>query len=164
MNIKKWLAGAAILCAVPVSFAWAVPQAQAVPPTGTERRLAEYTPDHFIGFWEDDATGESRLTVTPGEKGWYGVEISWQRSRNQSELWTMSAVPAEGYVLEYRDCIHYRLTFNGTVVEREEILYEEGTGRICLIGDRKILWEDDQDHTGAGSVYVPLKSPLGGGL
>ncbi len=120
--------------------------------------------DEFIGFWEEDLKGEARFTVTPGDGAWYGIEASWPHGANQVEFWTMSAYPAEEHVLRYTDCIHYLLTFNGTVVEREEILYENGSGTVVMEGPKRLRWFDDQDHKADDVLYVPLRSPLGGGL
>ena len=76
----------------------------------------------------------------------------------------MSAYPAGEHMLRYKDCIHYLLTFNGTVVEREEILYENGTGTVVMEGLKRVRWFDDQDHKADDVLYIPLRSPLGGGL
>ena len=43
-------------------------------------------------------------------------------------------------------------------------LYQNGTGRVSLVGKDTLTWQDDQEHKGDGLLFVPLSSPLGGGL
>ena len=46
-------------------------------------------------------------------------------------------------------------------VHREKI---SCTGSLRMVGTKRIIWQDNQDHKVDGAVFVPLMSPLGGGL
>lgn len=123
-----------------------------------------YTPDDFLGWWYEKVAGRGRITVTTGEDGWYGVEVCWSRSSSEVDMWTMSGVPAEDGVLLYNDCSHYRLAFNGTVVEKEELVYKDGTGSLFFVGDHEIMWLDNQEHAADNCVFVYNIPANGGGL
>ncbi len=123
-----------------------------------------YTADEYLGFWEEYIEGDVRLTVTRGEKGWYGVEISWPRNSHQVDMFTMTAKPTDGNALQYEDGNHHLVTYGQKYIDKEELIYKNGTGRIYMVGDKRIVWEDDQDHKADDIVFVPLRSPLGGGL
>jgi hypothetical protein len=76
----------------------------------------------------------------------------------------MTARPVSKDTLEYADCRHYLLTYGDKYIESEEVLYQNGTGRVSLVGKDTLTWQDDQEHKGDGLLFVPLSSPLGGGL
>ncbi len=160
--IWKAVLAAAIIALLPAGFACAMPNA--APAAVVEYQASDPSPDAFIGFWEEESNDRVGLTITPAEKGWYGVEISWPRSKRQVDMWTMTARPVSGNVLQYTDCRHYLLTFGEQYIEKEELLYQDGTGNLRMVGVKRITWQDDQDHKADGAVFVPLTSPLGGGL
>lgn len=162
MKMGRIFSALAILFMLPMGFVNAMPTA--VPGTAVEYDSSIRKGDEFLGFWEEEKAGEGRLTVTVGENDWYGVEVSWRRNARQVDMWTMSAVPVGKGIMKYSDCSHYLLTFGDKYIEKEELLYENGTGTISFTGPKRIVWIDDQDHVADDSVFIPLRSPLGGGL
>jgi len=118
----------------------------------------------FCGFWEESREKVVRINVTTAEEGWFGIEVSWRRNSRQVDMWTMTARPINTDTLEYTDCSHYLLTYGPQYIENEEILYKDGTGKIQLSGKDVLTWQDDQEHKGDDFVFIPLTSPLGGGL
>ena len=159
---KKLLLAAAISAMLPTGFACAMPNT--VQDAAIEYKAADYTPDEFLGFWEEEAEGNFRLTVTVGEKGWYGIEVCYNRNKTQVDMWTMTAKPVGKHVLEYSDCHHYLLTYGPQYIDKEEVLYEKGTGTIHMVGTKRVVWKDNQDHIADNAIFIPLRSPLGGGL
>ena len=129
-----------------------------------EHQASKVSADEFIGFWEKEDNDRIGLTITPEGKGCYGIEISWPRNSRQVDMYTMSARPAGDHVLQYTNCKHYLVTFSGTYVEDEELLYKDGTGTLRMVSAKRITWQDDQEHKADGAAFVPLSSPLGGGL
>lgn len=158
----RLLSTLAILFMLPVGFANAMPSA--VPGPAVEYSSSVRAGDEFLGFWDEELVGIGRINITVGEDDWYGVEVSWRRSAYQVDMWTMSAVPVGKGVMKYTDCRHYLLTYGEKYIEKEELLYENGTGTLSFIGPKRILWIDDQDHVADDSVFIPIRSPLGGGL
>ena len=126
--------------------------------------LSQERINEFCGFWEDSGTKVVRINVTTAEDGWFGLEVSWRRNSRQVDMWTMTARPMSKDTLEYADCSHYLLTYGDKYIESEEVLYQNGTGRVSLVGKDTLTWQDDQEHKGDGLLFVPLSSPLGGGL
>ena len=126
--------------------------------------LSQERINEFCGFWEDSGTKVVRINVTTAEEGWFGLEVSWRRNSRQVDMWTMTARPVSKDTLEYADCSHYLLTYGDKYIESEEVLYQNGTGRVSLVGKDTLTWQDDQEHKGDGLLFVPLSSPLGGGL
>ena len=126
--------------------------------------LSQERINEFCGFWEDSGTKVVRINVTTAEEGWFGLEVSWRRNSHQVDIWTMTARPVSKDTLEYADCSHYLLTYGDKYIESEEVLYQNGTGRVSLVGKDTLTWQDDQEHKGDGLLFVPLSSPLGGGL
>ena len=159
---KKIALAATISAMLPTGFACAM--TTAARDAAVERKASNYSADEFIGFWEKEGNDRIGLTVTPAEKGWYGIEISWPRNNRQVDMYTMTAKPAGEHVLQYTDCRHYLLTFGEKYIEKEELLYQDGTGSLRMVGAKRIEWQDDQEHKADGDVFVPLSSPLGGGL
>ena len=153
----KLVLAAAIVAMVPTGFVWAAPE------TAQTAAVARKAADEFIGFWEEESNSRIGLTITPAEKGWYGIEISWPRNDRQVDMWTMTARPTGDHVLRYADCRHYLLTYGPQYLEKEELLYQDGTGSLRMAGAKRILWQDDQDRKADDAVFVPLTSPLGGG-
>ena len=160
--VKNFVMAATISAMLPIGYACAMPDT--VQDAAIGFQTANYSPDEFIGFWEEEKEGDSRLTVTPAEKGWYGIEISWPRNKHQVDMWTMTAKPTGNHIMQYTDCKHYLLTFGQQYIEKEELLYQDGTGSVIMIDTKKVAWLDDQDHRADDTAFVPLKSPLGGGL
>ena len=159
---RKLIFAAAIAAMLPAGAACAAPSAGQ--DAAVESKTSDYSADEFIGFWEKEDNDRIGLTITPAEKGWYGIEISWPRDKHHVDMWTMTAKPAGKHVLEYTDCSHYLLTFGEKYIEKEELLYKDGTGSLRMAGTKRITWQDDQDHKADGAAFVPLTSPLGGGL
>ncbi len=161
MDLRKIFAVLAVVLMIPIGTASAMPGT--VLDTSYEYKMSGETPEKFLGFWDEELVGKGRMNVTPGDGDWYGVEVSWARSAYQVDMWTMSVnIPDDG-VFEYRDCIHYLLTYGVQYLEKEDILYENGTGRFIMNGGR-VTWIDDQDHVADNSVFVKSTSPNGGGL
>ena len=129
-----------------------------------EQKASKDPKYEFCGFWEEDLKGDIRLTVTPAEEGWFGVEVSWRRNSKQVDMWTMTAKPIGNHTMQYTDCRHYLLTYGPKYLDKEELLYEGGTGSLRMVGTERIAWQDDQEHRADGLSFVPLRSPLGGGL
>jgi hypothetical protein len=159
---RKVIFAAAIAAMLPAGAACAAPNA--VQDAAVESKISDQAADEFIGFWEKEDNDRVGLTITPAEKGWYGIEISWPRNKKQVDMWTMTAKPAGNHVLQYTDCKHYLLTYGEKYIEKEELLYQDGTGSLKMVGTKRITWQDDQDHKADGTAFVPLTSPLGGGL
>ena len=159
---RKLFFAAAIAAMLPAGAAYTAPNA--VQDAAVESKTSDYSADEFIGFWEKEDNDRIGLTITPAEKGWYGIEISWPRDKHHVDMWTMTAKPAGKHVLEYTDCSHYLLTFGEKYIEKEELLYKDGTGSLRMVSTKRITWQDDQDHKADGTAFVPLTSPLGGGL
>lgn len=162
MKTGKIFSALAVLFLLHMSIANAMPST--MPDTAVEYSASNRKGDEFLGFWEEEKAGEGRLTVTVGENDWYGVEVSWRRNARQVDMWTMSAVPVGKGVMKYSDCSHYLLTYGDKYIEKEELLYQNGTGTISFTGPKRIVWVDDQDHVADDFVFIPLRSPLGGGL
>ncbi|MBR4907705.1 MAG: hypothetical protein IKZ43_01685 [Acidaminococcaceae bacterium] len=167
MILKRIVSTAAILIMIPTGLAFAMPGT--VPGTAVEFKAEtyDYTKDAFFswcGWWGEKAADRAMITITTGEKGWYGVEICWRRNASQVDMWTMSAEPAGKDVMEYKDCIHSLLTYKDGAIDKEEILYKNGTGAITVNSAKEMTWRDDQDHIADKIVYVKLNRPLGGGL
>ena len=159
---RKLFFAAAIAAMLPAGGACAAPNA--AQDAAVESKISDHAADEFIGFWEKEGNNRIGLTITPAEKGWYGIEISWPRNKQQVDMWTMTAKPAGNHVLQYTDCKHYLLTFGEKYIEKEELLYEDGTGSLHMVAAKRITWQDDQEHKADGAAFVPLTSPLGGGL
>ena len=159
---KKIVLAAAVSAMLPVGFACAASQTAQAP--AIAYRQAENAADEFLGFWEEALEGEIRLTVTKAEKGWYGVEVSHRRNERQVDMWTMTAKPAGDHVMQYTDGNHILLTYGPQYIEKEEFLYRNGTGTIRMVGPKQVKWQDDQDHKADDVLFIPLRSPLGGGL
>ena len=167
MDFRKTVMAAVILFLIPAGLAFAMPNV--VPETAVELKAEkyDYTKDAFIswcGWWGEKGTDRSMITITTGEKGWYGVEIYLTRNATQVDMWTMSAVPAGKNVMEYKDCTHYLLTYKDERIDREDILYKNGTGTISVNSNGKMTWRDNQDHIADKIVYEKLNRPQGGGL
>lgn len=154
---QKMALAATIFAMVPAGIACAMPDAAQT--AAVERKAA----DEFIGFWEEESNSRIGLTITPAQTGWYGVEISWPRNERQVDMWTMTARPTGDHVLRYADCQHYLLTYGPQYLEKEELLYRDGTGSLRMVDAKRIFWQDDQEHKADDAVFVPLTSPLGGG-
>ena len=159
---KKIALATALSVMLPAGFACAMPDAarEAV----VEYTASNYSADEFIGFWEKEGHDRIGLTITPAEKGWYGIEVSWPRNNRQVDMYTMTAKPAGNHVLQYSDCKHYLVTFGEKYIEKEELLYQDGTGSLRMVAAKRITWQDNQEHKADDAVFVPLSSPLGGGL
>ena len=158
---KKVFLAAAIAATLPAGNACAEPVV--AQDAAAEAGTAAYAADEFIGFWEEGSNGRVGLTITPAQKGWYGIEVCWPRNGRQVDMWTMTAKPTGDHILQYTDCRHYLLTYGEQYLEKEELLYQDGTGKLLMAGAKRIVWQDDQDHKADEAVFVPLKSPLGGG-
>ena len=76
----------------------------------------------------------------------------------------MTGYPAGKDTMTYKDCIHYLLTYKDGMIDKEEILYKNGTGSITVNSAKEMTWRDDQDHVADNIVYVKMNRPLGGGL
>ena len=50
------------------------------------------------------------------------------------------------------------------MIDKEEVLYKNGTGSITVNSAKEMTWRDDQDHVADNIVYVKMNRPLGGGL
>lgn len=162
MDIKKSAVAAMIALVLPMGFACAMPEA--VTEAAVAHEMSTSSPDVFVGWWGEKVAGRGRITVTHGENGWYGVEVCWSRSAYQVDMWTMSVVPMDNNIYQYTDCSHYLLTYNRDMLEREDVLYKDGTGRFFLDSDEEVRWQDDQDHVADHAVFVRLDMPNGGGL
>ena len=160
--VRKTFLAAAVAAMIPAGFACPMTEASQQA-AAAESKMPGASADEFIGFWEEESNDRIGLTITPAEKGWYGIEVSWPRNDRQVDMWTMTARPAGSSVLEYTDCRHYLLTRGQQYWEKEELLYSDGTGKLLMADVKRIVWQDDQDHKADGAVFVPLTSPLGGG-
>lgn len=178
MDVKKIVAVAAIAYMIPTGIIYAMPNV--MPQTtfidratavargeAMELKAAEIPVKElarWCGWWGEKSADRSRLTITKGEPGWYGVEISWPRNATQIDMWTMSAIPVDSNTLQFKDCSHYLLTYKGKTIDKEELLYENGTGSLTMNSAGEIIWRDDQEHKGDTVSYVKLNLPDGGGL
>ena len=159
---RKIVLAAAISAMLPTGFACAMPNS--VQAAAVEDKASAFTADEFVGFWEEEAEGNFRFTVTHAEPGWYGIEVCYNRTPKLVDIWTMTAKPTGKHVMEYKDCRHYLLTYGPQYIDKEELLYENGTGTVHMVGPKRIVWKDHQDHVADSVFFIPLRSPLGGGL
>ena len=178
MNMKKIVMAAAILVMLPMQFVCAM---SGVMPNDVQRttvtlkkekqnEVPDVSKDPFLawyGWWSEKTSDRAMITVTRGEKGWYGFEISWQRNANQTDMWMMTAVPISKDTMQYKDCQHYLLTFNATnrnIIDKEETINLNGTGTITVNSANEMIWKDDQDRRAENCVFFKMDRPLGGGL
>ncbi|MBP5200614.1 MAG: hypothetical protein J6Z82_08190, partial [Schwartzia sp.] len=121
---KKIVLAAAISAVLPTGFACAVPNP--VQAAAAEDKNSAFTADEFVGFWEEEAEGNFRFTVTQAEPGWYGIEVCYNRTPKLVDIWTMTARPTGEHAMEYKDCSHYLLTYGPQYIDKEELLYANG--------------------------------------
>ncbi len=180
MSLKRIVLAAIIMLMIPVQLAWAMstliqnntPWPQDSTPRPAVELKKEYDPDKdpflpWYGWWGEKTANRGRITVTVGEDGWYGFEISWPRNKLQTDMWMLTAVPINKNTMQYKDCQHYLLTFNAAnpnIIDREETIHLNGTGTISMNSANEMIWLDDQDHRAADCVFVKLNLADGGGL
>ena len=168
MMLKRLVMVAALVFMIPAGLAFAMPGFE----SGSSVELKAYNvkEDPFLGWygwWGEKAASRGRISVTQGENGWYGFEITWPRNASQTDMWMLTAKPISKDTMQYKDCQHYLLTFNATnrnVIDREETIHLNGTGTITVNSANEMIWRDDQDRRAADCVFVKLNLPDGGGL
>ena len=84
--MKKTVLGALLMVAalvfmIPAGLAFAMPGFE----SGSSVELKAYNvkEDPFLGWygwWGEKAASRGRISVTRGENGWYGFEITWPRN------------------------------------------------------------------------------------
>ena len=173
MNLKKIFLAAAIVFMIPAQFACAMSSVlpDNAPETVVElkKKMPDFSKDPFkewYGWWGEKEADRAMITVTRGENGWYGFEISWPRSKSQTDMWMLTAVPISKDTMQYKDCMHFLVTFNASnpnVVDREETVNLNGTGTITVNSANEMIWRDDQDRRAENCIFVKMDRPLGGG-
>lgn len=168
MMLKRLVMVAALVFMIPAGLAFAMSGFESGSPV--ELKAYYVKEDPFLGWygwWGEKAASRGRISVTQGENGWYGFEISWRRNASQTDMWMLTAKPISKDTMQYKDCQHYLLTFNATnrnVIDREETIHLNGTGTITVNRANEMIWHDDQDRRAADCVFVKLNLPDGGGL
>ena len=111
---------------------------------------------NFVGRY-----GIERCTieiVPAGTPGWAEATISWRTSAAEVSGWTMSGpFDPETKTIEYDNCVKTDYVY-GTddKIQSEEVVYENGTGRIIFDETVGLLltWEDDQENIADETVFV----------
>lgn len=168
MLLKRLVMVAALVFIIPAGLTFAMPGFESE--SSVELKAYNVKEDPFLGWygwWGEKAASRGRISVTQGENGWYGFEITWPRNASQTDMWMLTAKPISKDTMQYKDCQHYLLTFNATnrnIIDREETIHLNGTGTITVNRANEMIWRDDQDRRAADCVFVKLNLPDGGGL
>lgn len=111
---------------------------------------------------QDQTSGRATLFLTQQANGSIGGAIEWSDSAFAYHLWTFS-MPAEAYngdgVIEYADCISSIITTAEDGTRSEEVLYDNGTGRL-VPSSEGYAWQDDQENAGSNCLFVFLDNSL----
>ena len=85
----------------------------------------------------------------------YAVHITWGNSAFETYTWEMIATPSDdGASLVYRNGKQVILTFSEDGSETADVRYENGTGSFSLNNLGQLVWQDDMDHAGDGTVFI----------
>ena len=84
------------------------------------------------------------MTIDKSPAGGYKVDVSWSSSAFQLELWSMDAEVDETGTLQYKNGEHTTETYYDDNNKTVETVYEDGTGKIFVGADGKLVWLDDK--------------------
>ena len=117
----------------------------------------------FSGNWAEQTAERVVAVFTPSEQG-YEVRIGWREDGlAQYEVWTMTAERAAGDTLVYTNGRYVIQTFEhqGDKDFKEEVKYENGTGKFFLNSDSCLVWVDEvQADENADNETVFIRTDL----
>ena len=83
------------------------------------------------------------ITIEKSQDGRYVVDVSWSSSAFQLDTWVMDAELDENGVLNYQNGEHKTETYSDENNKTVETAYSNGTGKIYLGEDGKLVWLDN---------------------
>lgn len=113
-------------------------------------------PEDFelAGEYEDETGERATMTITPEGEDHYQIEISWGNSATEMTVWTFEGdFDYTGGMLSYKDARKVIDSFNENEGEKEEVLYEDGTGSL-LYYDEGLHWQDDKEDAGKDCHFI----------
>lgn len=81
--------------------------------------------------------------------------VHWGSSASESSEWVMSGkLDAETMTVNYTDCVKKDVVYkeDGSV-DKETVVYEDGTGTIKFSTDSKLTWNDEKEHAADNMVF-----------
>lgn len=113
-------------------------------------------PEDFelAGEYQDETSQRAMMTITPEGEDHYQIEISWGSSATEMTVWTFEGdFDYAGGLLSYKDARKVIDSFNENEGEKEEVLYEDGTGALMYY-DEGLHWQDDKEDAGKECHFV----------
>ncbi len=113
--------------------------------------------DDLVGAWSEEIAGRGYIIIEKSEEAEdvYAVHITWGNSAFETYTWEMIATPSDdGASLVYRNGKQVILTFSEDGSETADVRYENGTGSFSLNNLGQLVWQDDMDHAGDGTVFI----------
>lgn len=111
---------------------------------------------NFVGRY-----GIERCTIEiapAGTPGWAEATINWRTSAAEVSSWTMSGpFDPKTLTIAYDNCVKTDYVYGeDDKIQSEEVVYENGTGRITFDETVGLLltWEDDQENIAAETVFA----------
>lgn len=117
------------------------------------QRSFSYAPEEMAGTWTQKYDGSGTVEISESG-GRYAVLIRMDKENGEAETWSMTAVPADGNTLRYKDCIHAVWSAGDVSAPAMDILYENGTGTITVLSTFELMWQDDVDNAGENIVFT----------
>ena len=122
--------------------------------TGCARQQSfSYAPEEMAGTWTQKYDGSGTIEISESG-GRFAILIRKDTEDGSAEIWSMTAVPADGNTLRYKDCIHTMLSAGDDSAAPMEILYKNGTGTITVLSTFELMWQDNVDNAGENIVFV----------
>lgn len=115
-------------------------------------------PEDFepAGEYEDETSQRAVMEITPEGEDFYHVEISWAGSATEKAVWTFNGTfDYDSGMLTFKDCRKDIDSFDENQGEKEEIIYEGGTGALMYYEDG-LHWQDDQEDAGKDCHFIKI--------
>ena len=97
---------------------------------------------NYIGVYECDRCS---ITIEADGKTDAKITVHWGSSATEATVWTMSGYfDPDTMRINYSNSVKTEMTFEGEE-ETDNVVYENGVGRIQFLGDGKLEWQDEQE-------------------
>ena len=115
---------------------------------------------NFIGRYACD---RASILFEAGEGSTARATVTWGSSARETSTWVMSGVfDVRTLTMEYTNCVRKDSVYSSDgSLELDNIMYEEGSGRIVFQDDGTLIWEDDQEHMADGMVFQFITNEIG---
>ncbi|MBQ6756082.1 MAG: hypothetical protein IJP43_03940 [Oscillospiraceae bacterium] len=109
---------------------------------------------NFIGTY---GCGRAGMTVEADGMDGANIEVIWGSSAWESSIWTIHGTldkDAETLTLNYDGAKRVNRTYLDEERFEDEVVYEDGTGKIFFNDDYTITWQDDKENAAEDMVFT----------